>query len=216
MFTLGVIAALAIHQAVLLRLEPQHSAALPISIVAIAAGAVGAKIRFIAVHRNEGRFEGWSIQGFLAAIAIAAPVMLLVASVPIGAFVDASAPGLFVGLAVGRVGCFFAGCCAGRPTSAAWGMWSSDQRVGMRRIPTQLLESALALGVALLSLVAVLSYPSLNGGIFIAALAVYTLARQGILRLRAERPEAIRGGALIALASAVVLIGDVAVLALLR
>ena len=141
--------------------------------------------------------------------------MLAVASVPIGVFIDASAPGLFVGLAIGRIGCFFAGCCAGRPTSAAWGLWSSDQRVGMRRIPAQLLESALALGSALLSLVAVLGYRPLIGGIFVAALALYTLARQGILRLRAERPESVRGGSLIALASAVVLIGDAVLLALL-
>ena len=212
--TLGVIAALAIQQAILVRLGLQFPQALLISLVAIAAGVVGAKIRFMAVHRSEGRFEGWSIQGFLAAIAIAAPVMLASASVPIGPCVDSSAPGLFVGLAIGRIGCFFAGCCAGRPTRAAWGMWSSDQRVGMRRIPTQLLESALALGIALLALVAVLGYRPLIGGIFVAALALYTLARQGILRLRAERPESTRGGALIALTSAVVLIGDVILLAL--
>ncbi len=214
MVTLGVIAALVIHQAVLVRLDLQFPQALMISVIAIGAGVVGAKLRFMAVHRSEGRFEGWSIQGFLAAIAIAAPLMLAVANVPIGTFLDSSATGLFVGLAIGRIGCFFAGCCAGRPTSAAWGLWSSDQRVGMRRIPTQLLESALALGIAFMSLVAVLGYRPLIGGIFVAALALYTLARQGILRLRAERPESVRGGTLISLTSAVVLIADVVLLAL--
>lgn len=211
---LGLIVALLVQQAVLGRLDLQYPQALMISVIAIAAGIVGAKIRFMAVHRSEGRFEGWSIQGFLAAIAIAAPIMLAIASVPIGVLLDASAPGLFLGLAIGRIGCFFAGCCAGRPTSAAWGVWSSDQRVGMRRVPTQLLESALALGIALVSLVAVLGYRPLSGGIFLAALALYTLARQGILRIRAERPDSVRGGTLIALASAVVLIADVILLAL--
>ena len=214
--TLGVIAALVIQQAVLVRLDLRFPQALMISVIAIGAGVVGAKIRFMAVHRSEGRFEGWSIQGFLAAIAITVPLMLAIANVPIGVFLDSGAPGLFAGLAIGRIGCFFAGCCAGRPTSAAWGVWSSDQRVGMRRIPTQLLESALALGIALVSLVAVLGYRPLIGGVFVAALALYTLARQGILRLRAERPESVRGGTLIALASAVVLIADVVLLALGR
>ena len=214
MVTLGVIAALVIHQAVLVRLDLQFPRALMISLVAITAGVVGAKIRFMAVHRSEGRFEGWSIQGFLAATAITAPLMLAIANVPIGVFLDSGVPGLFIGLAIGRIGCFFAGCCAGRPTSAAWGVWSSDQRLGMRRIPTQLLESALALGIALMSLVAVLGYRPLIGGIFVAALALYTLARQGMLRLRVERPTSVRGGTLIALASAAVLIADVFLLAL--
>ena len=211
---LGLIVALVVHEAVHVRLGLQFPQTLMISLVAMVVGIVGAKIRFIAVHRSEGRFEGWSIQGFLVAIAIAAPVMLAIANVSIGAFLDSSAPGVFVGLAIGRIGCFFAGCCAGRPTSAAWGMWSSDQRVGMRRIPTQLLESALALGIALISVVAVLGDRPLTGGIFLAALALYTLVRQGILRLRAERPNSVRGGTVIALTSALVLIADVSLLAL--
>lgn len=214
MVTLGLIVAFAIQHEVLRRLGLQLPQALMVSVVAIAAGVVGAKIRFMAVHRHEGRFEGWSIQGFLTAIAIVGPITLAIANVPIGALLDASAPGLFLGLAIGRIGCFFAGCCAGRPTSAAWGLWSSDQRLGMRRVPTQLLESGLALGIALVSLVAVLGYRPLIGGIFVAALALYTLVRQGILRLRVERPKSVRGGTLIAAASAVVLIADVVLLAL--
>jgi len=213
MVTLGLIVALLMQQAVLSRLGLQLPQTVTVFLVAIAAGVVGAKIRFMAVHRQERRFEGWSIQGFLAAIAIVAPIALAIGNVPIGVLLDASAPGLFLGLAIGRIGCFFAGCCAGRPTSAAWGVWSSDQRLGMRRIPTQLLESGLALGIALVSLVAVLGSRPLIGGIFVAALALYTLARQGILRLRVERPTSVRGGTLIAAASAVVLIADVVLLA---
>jgi phosphatidylglycerol:prolipoprotein diacylglycerol transferase len=125
----------------------------------------------------------------------------------VGPLLDASAPGLFFGLAIGRIGCFVAGCCGGRPTPSRWGLWSSDQRVGMRRIPTQLLESALALGIALLALIAVLGGSPLHGGIFVAALAAYTLLRQGILWLRAERPPGSdRGATLTAAAALVVLI----------
>jgi phosphatidylglycerol---prolipoprotein diacylglyceryl transferase len=214
MVTLGLIVALAMQQAVLARLGLQLPQTVTVFLVAIAAGVVGAKIRFMAVHRHEGRFEGWSIQGFLTAVAIVGPLALAIANVPIGVLLDASAPGLFIGLAIGRIGCFFAGCCAGRPTSAGWGVWSSDQRLGMRRIPTQLLESGLALGIGAVALVAVLGYRPLVGGIFVAALALYTLVRQGILRLRVERPKSVRGGTLIAAASAVVLIADVALLAL--
>jgi len=61
---------------------------------------------------------------------------------------------VFVGMAIGRPGCFFAGCCSGRPTVSRWGLWSSDRRIGIRRIPIQLIEAAAALliGVTALSL----------------------------------------------------------------
>ncbi|HEX6938054.1 MAG TPA: prolipoprotein diacylglyceryl transferase family protein, partial [Longimicrobiales bacterium] len=35
---------------------------------------------------------------------------------------DALAAALPIGMAVGRIGCFLAGCCFGRPTGAAWGV----------------------------------------------------------------------------------------------
>ncbi len=42
-------------------------------------------------------------------------------------------------VAVGRLGCFSAGCCYGKPTGAAWGVDFGD---GVLRHPTQLYESA--------------------------------------------------------------------------
>lgn len=48
-------------------------------------------------------------------------------------------PALAIGMAVGRIGCFFRGCCYGIPTHAAWGVNFGD---GILRYPTQLAESA--------------------------------------------------------------------------
>src|SRR5207249_854113 len=140
----------------------------------------------IVLKRRERLINGWCIQGFIASAPVAAVIMLAVLHISIGVFLDATAPGLLVGLAVGRVGCFFAGCCGGPPTASRWGVWSSDQRVGARRIPSQLLESVLAGILGLLVLVAVLGYGSAGGAFFVAGLAAYTLGRQGLLRLRAE------------------------------
>jgi phosphatidylglycerol:prolipoprotein diacylglycerol transferase len=65
---------------------------------------------------------------------------------------DAFAPGVAIGQAVGRQGCFAAGCCWGRPTGAPWGVEFGEaaQRitgvpVGVHLHPTQLYESAAAL-----------------------------------------------------------------------
>jgi phosphatidylglycerol:prolipoprotein diacylglycerol transferase len=62
---------------------------------------------------------------------------------------DLCAPALALGHAFGRLGCFFAGCCYGRPTDSIFGVVFSDPRcevapalLGIRLHPTQLYESA--------------------------------------------------------------------------
>jgi phosphatidylglycerol:prolipoprotein diacylglycerol transferase len=54
-------------------------------------------------------------------------------------------PSLCVGIAIGRLGCFFTGCCYGKPTSLPWGVNFGDH---IARHPTQLYEAmfVLALG----------------------------------------------------------------------
>jgi len=139
-------------------------------------------------------------------------ILLAALHISIGVYLDVTAPGLLVAMAVGRVGCFFAGCCGGPPTASRWGVWSSDQRVGARRLPTQLLELALAGILGLVVLVAVLRHGPAGGAFFVAGLAAYTLGRQGFLRLRAERRKTRLGGLLTAALAALVLIAAVVVL----
>jgi prolipoprotein diacylglyceryltransferase len=62
---------------------------------------------------------------------------------------------------------------------------SSDRRLGMRRVPNQLLESALALALGVAALVAVLSTAAKPAGVvFAGAIAAYTLGRQLLFPLR--------------------------------
>jgi phosphatidylglycerol---prolipoprotein diacylglyceryl transferase len=58
---------------------------------------------------------------------------------------DLFAPALCAGEAVGRWGCFFGGCCYGKPAAVAWAVWQH----GAFRHPTQLYLSAA--GVAILA-----------------------------------------------------------------
>lgn len=53
-------------------------------------------------------------------------------------------PSLCLGIAIGRVGCFLAGCCYGIATSLPWGVDFGD---GLLRHPTQLYEAFLLLGL---------------------------------------------------------------------
>ncbi len=150
------------------------------------------------------------MHGFLAAAPPVAALSLLAFQLPVGVFLDASAPGLFFGVAIGRLGCFFTGCCAGRTTASRWGVWSSDRRVGARRVPAQLLEAAsgLVLGTATLALV-LRSAPALHGAILLAAFAAYVLVRLVLLSLRAEAPRRSMGAPITAATAVVALLADV-------
>lgn len=54
------------------------------------------------------------------------------------------APGIAIGIGIGRIGCLFAGCCYGIPTNLSWGVDFGD---GILRHPTQLYESLFCLGL---------------------------------------------------------------------
>jgi len=179
---------------------------LTVSLVAIVVGIIGAKVWYWRLHPDESLIRGgWAVDGFLIVAPIAAVVAMLALDAPIGLALDAVAPGLFFAVAIGRIGCFVTGCCAGQITGSRWGVWSSDRRVGARRIPTQLLESAagLLVGLAALGLV-VGQAPALHGLVFLAGFAVYGAVRQALLRLRVERRRSSR--TLPATAAAVVLV----------
>ncbi len=158
------------------------------SILGLVIGVIGAKAWYMALKgpSRQSLKEGWSVDGFLVAGPLAAGLAVILQGIAIGAYLDAITPGIFLAVAIGRVGCFLTGCCAGRLT-AGWGLWSSDRKVGARRIPTQLLESAAGVILATVSAILVLGGVARgSGATFIIAAAAYVAARQVLLRLRAE------------------------------
>lgn len=185
---LGVIAGVVMQVLLLARAHVDIATVLAICVASVLAGGVGAKLWFIALHRGR-RAEGWCIQGAIAGGALTAVLAaaLLLAHVPVGGFLNAAAPALMLGIAIGRPGCFWAGCCVGRPTTSRYGIWSSDRHLGIRRIPTQLLEALLGLIIAAAALVIVLTAGlGDSGALLLGTLAAYTLGRQLILPHRAE------------------------------
>jgi phosphatidylglycerol:prolipoprotein diacylglycerol transferase len=159
-----------------------------VSLAAIGAGLLGAKLWSYTLHPGEALLgPGWAVDGFLVVAPLTALLALLVLGLPVGRYLDANTPGLFAAVAIGRVGCFFTGCCAGRCTTSRLGIWSSDRRLGARRIPTQLIESALGLVLSVAAGVLVVDrlVPP-TGLVFAASIGAYLLARQFLLRLRAE------------------------------
>ena len=195
--TLGIVVALVVQSAILARANIQVSESLVVSLLAVVAGLAGAKVWYAVLHPGPWRkalLGGWAVDGFLVVASIVAVAVLLAFELPVGLFLDATAPGMFFAVALGRLGCFFTGCCAGRCTRSRWGVWSSDRdsRIGARRIPTQPLESAAGLVIGVVAVLLVLSDAlGVQGAVFVAAVAAYFLVRQRLLRLRAERRDSL-------------------------
>ena len=190
---LAILVALAVQSAILARDNIPVIESVAVSLVALVAGLIGAKAWYAVLHPGPWRqalLGGWAVDGFLVVAPVVAVGLLLAVGLPVGRFLDANAPGIFLAVAIGRLGCFFTGCCAGRCTRSRWGVWSSDRdsRIGARRIPTQLLESGAGLLIGLAAWLVVSSGGLVSeGGVFVAAIAAYVMVRQAILRLRAER-----------------------------
>ncbi|HVZ15769.1 MAG TPA: prolipoprotein diacylglyceryl transferase [Terriglobales bacterium] len=167
-----------------------------LGVMVVLAAIVGAKLLLIindfsryAVHPGEifsltmlqagGVFYG----GVLAAIATAI-YYVRKHHMPTLRTCDTFAPGLALGHSIGRIGCFAAGCCYGKPTHHWWGViftnplanQISGTPLGIRIEPTQLFESAIEF-VNFLILYALLRHKKFEGQVIGAYLFLYGIAR---------------------------------------
>jgi len=115
-------------------------------------------------------------------------------SLPLGAVTDAVGPVIAAGQCLGRVGCFLAGCCYGRPSSPPWpGVVFDHARAPATQLsqgtiplhPVQLYEAA---GLALICVALLLIHRAgyLMDRLFYVYLAAYALLRLGTETLRAD------------------------------
>jgi phosphatidylglycerol:prolipoprotein diacylglycerol transferase len=108
---------------------------------------------------------------------------------PILSTSDIFAPGLALGHGIGRLGCFAAGCCWGKPTHLPWAVTFTSQDtttgvpLGIPLHPTQLYE-AFAEGLICLILLAALKRAHKDGAIIGLYLVLYGLVRFGVEFLR--------------------------------
>jgi len=94
------------------------------------------------------------------------------------------APAVALGVAVGRIGCFFYGCCYGKETFLPWGVNFGD---GVLRHPTQIYESFFMLGM-FFYLEKIKSRPNLKPGeLFKILMISYFIFRFFIEFIRVEK-----------------------------
>lgn len=177
------------------------------------AGILGAKVLLILVdldyyRRNPGEILSFSTfqaggvfyGGLLAALATAFLYMRR-KQLAVLATADVFAPGLALGHAIGRVGCFMAGCCWGVECRRSWAVTFMDPAanqlfgtpLGVPLHPTQLYEAAteaLTFGILYLRF----GRPHRPGGIIGLYLVLYACARFVIEFFRApEQPNPFGG-----------------------
>ncbi len=151
-------------------------------ILLLAGGVAGGRVLHIALNTwyyhdwksiIDTRQGGLSIHGVLIGGAVTAAAYSRVRKASFGRLTDIVAPGLILGQAIGRIGCFFSGCCYGVETSGTWGFLTRFAP-GLRH-PYQLYESAadFALFTALLLLSGKIAFP---GGLF----ATYVFSYSGL------------------------------------
>jgi phosphatidylglycerol:prolipoprotein diacylglycerol transferase len=81
--------------------------------------------------RSGGVYYG----GFIGAV-IASVIVMRYYKLPWWRTADSFAPGIILGQAIGRLGCFSAGCCWGKPTTGWYGVHFSDKGHEITGMPT--------------------------------------------------------------------------------
>ena len=177
-------------------------------IALVLAGIVGAKILYIILDWRTGHAYGQNLReifsldtlqaggvfsGGLLAAFIVSVWFLRKRHMPALRTFDGFAPGLAMGHAIGRVGCFAAGCCYGKPTDHFWGVTFTNPLaaaitqtpLNVPLEPTQLIESAAELGIFFI-LTWMFARKKFDGQILGAYLFLYGVARFLIEFLRGD------------------------------
>ncbi|MBF0468676.1 MAG: prolipoprotein diacylglyceryl transferase, partial [Desulfamplus sp.] len=115
----------------------------------------GARVLYVLVNFNEfasdpiSVFKIWNgglvfYGGFIAAL-VSAFLFVRKKGLPLGKTADIIAPAIALGHAIGRIGCFFAGCCYGQRCDLPWAVIFKDSQslapLNIYLHPTQIYEA---------------------------------------------------------------------------
>ena len=190
-------------------------------------GLVGARLFYVVEYHERFFGPGMSLGDSLAAMLnISAGGLVVFGSLPTAGLaawifarkrsldplrlLDCVAPGLLVGLAIGRVGCFLNGCCFGGPCELPWAVrfppesppWIDQAQRGLLpatadgpswSLPVHPAQLYAAIDAALLAAVAIAWTPLArrDGEVFGVVLAVHPVSRILLERIRVDEAPAL-------------------------
>ncbi len=176
--------------------------------ILILSGLLGARILYILVNLSYFRehpmesFKVWEgglvfYGGFLLA-AFVGVIFTRYRSYAVDEVADCLSPALALGQSIGRWGCFFAGCCYGKPTSLPWGVQFKDPAslapLGVQLHPVQIYESIGDLLIAALLWLMLKRRKESHGDIFWLYVLLYGILRFAMETLRGDDRGPVYGG----------------------
>lgn len=167
--------------------------------VIILSGLIGSRLVYIIIDLPNyisnplNIFKIWEgglvFSGGLVAVII---MMLLYAKrheLNIWAMSDIWSPAAALGQAIGRIGCFFAGCCYGKPTDVPWGViFTNPNSIATKNIPihpTQLYSSLSGL-IIFIILIILYSKKKFEGQVTLWFLILHSTARLFLEQFRGD------------------------------
>jgi len=197
--TTGVLLAIALAAKEARRegMDPQRM--LDLGFYLLVASIIGSRLVFVLIFYEEYLARPWAIfklwEGglvFYGGFALALPVgvwYLRRHRLPLWKTADIWAAPLALGHAVGRIGCFAAGCCYGRPTDVPWAVTFSDPQslaiLGVPLHPVQLYE-ALSNFLLFLLLSFYRRFRRFEGELFWLYVLLYSAVRFGLEFFRGD------------------------------
>jgi len=176
--------------------------------ILIVSGLLGARVLYVLLNLSYFREHPWdSVKvwegglvfygGFILA-AIVGMIFTRYRGYPLDDVADCLAPALALGQGIGRWGCFFAGCCYGKPTLLPWGVTFKDAAslapLGVKLHPVQLYESAGAISLAGLLWFLLVRRKESHGEIFWLYMLLYGFLRFWMETLRGDDRGGFIGG----------------------
>jgi phosphatidylglycerol:prolipoprotein diacylglycerol transferase len=134
----------------------------------------------LTLARSGGVFYG----GLILAVTVALWYIRKV-GLPLWTTCDVFAPGIALGHVIGRFGCFFAGCCYGKPTKMPWGITFTDPfaaanvgtPLGIPLHPTELYEAGAELLILAVLLITERKGHPFAGRTFWLYMLLYAISR---------------------------------------
>lgn len=151
-----------------------------IAICLLIFGWTGGKILFILVNIKQFLVsplsllgsEGFVVYGGIITGILSIYIYCRTKKLSFLSYMDMMAPAVAINQGLGRVGCFMAGCCYGKPTDSRFGVVFPDgclAPAGIRLIPTQLISAAfdIAMAVFLILITRKVKYRGMISGIYL-------------------------------------------------